>query len=205
MADLLDIGEVADRSGMAPSTLRYYERYGIIASIDRKGLRRQYSAQVLETLAVLALCQRVGMTLAEIKDFPGHRRRPALEGDRGSQARRDPRSDPRAGGRRRPAEPRPALLESEHVRLPVLPDRAERGAPRCGAPPTVRELETKEVLTPRSYPDVMGVRRNRDTTASRSQVPMASPSSVRQAEAVSASLTGEGPPPRVSRGRGGVA
>jgi DNA-binding transcriptional MerR regulator len=67
MAALLDIGEVARLSGMAPSTLRFYEREQLIASSERKGLRRQYPADVLATLAVVAICQRAGFSLAEIK------------------------------------------------------------------------------------------------------------------------------------------
>ena len=67
MSDLLDIGEVAARTGMAASTLRYYEREGILVSAERKGLRRQYQPNVLDTLAVVALCQRAGFSLAEIK------------------------------------------------------------------------------------------------------------------------------------------
>jgi DNA-binding transcriptional MerR regulator len=64
---LLDIGEVAARSGMAPSALRYYEGEGIIASADRKGLRRQFRPDVLTTLAVVAMCRQAGFTLEEIK------------------------------------------------------------------------------------------------------------------------------------------
>jgi DNA-binding transcriptional MerR regulator len=67
MDDLLDIGEVAARTGMAASALRYYEREGILVSADRKGLRRQYQPKALDTLAVVALCQRAGFSLAEIK------------------------------------------------------------------------------------------------------------------------------------------
>jgi DNA-binding transcriptional MerR regulator len=69
MADLLDIGEVAARSGMAPSTLRYYEREGIVASHDRHGLRRQYRPEVLDTLAIVGMCRRADFTLAEIKSL----------------------------------------------------------------------------------------------------------------------------------------
>jgi DNA-binding transcriptional MerR regulator len=65
--DLLDIGEVASQSGMAPSALRYYESEGIIASVDRKGLRRQFRPDVLTTLAVVAMCRQAGFTLEEIK------------------------------------------------------------------------------------------------------------------------------------------
>jgi len=64
---LLDIGEVASRTGMAPSALRYYESEGIIASVERKGLRRQFQPEIVTTLAVVAMCRRAGFTLEEIK------------------------------------------------------------------------------------------------------------------------------------------
>ncbi len=67
MPNELDIGEVAALSGMAASTLRYYERQGIIASHERKGLRRQFQPEVLDTLAMVALCQQAGFNLAEIR------------------------------------------------------------------------------------------------------------------------------------------
>jgi len=51
---------------MAPSTLRHYEHEGLIESLDRKGLRRQYPVDVLQTLAVVAICQEAGFSLAEI-------------------------------------------------------------------------------------------------------------------------------------------
>ena len=66
-SNVLDIGEVAARSGMAPSALRYYESEEIIASVDRKGLRRQFPADVLTTLAVVAMCRQAGFSLEEIK------------------------------------------------------------------------------------------------------------------------------------------
>lgn len=65
--DLLDIGDVAVRSGMAASTLRFYERERLIESVDRKGLRRQFRPDVLTTLAVVAMCRRAGFSLDEIK------------------------------------------------------------------------------------------------------------------------------------------
>jgi DNA-binding transcriptional MerR regulator len=64
---LLDIGEVASRSGLAPSALRFYESERIIESVDRKGLRRQFPPEVLTTLAVVAMCRQAGFTLEEIK------------------------------------------------------------------------------------------------------------------------------------------
>jgi DNA-binding transcriptional MerR regulator len=76
MVALLDIGEVAARSGMAPSALRFYEREGIVASEERKGLRRQFRPEVLTTLAVVALCREAGFTLEEIKVLLATRGRP---------------------------------------------------------------------------------------------------------------------------------
>jgi DNA-binding transcriptional MerR regulator len=67
MTELLDIGEVASRSGMAPSALRFYEREEIIESVERKGLRRQFRPDVLTTLAVVAMCRQAGFSLEEIK------------------------------------------------------------------------------------------------------------------------------------------
>lgn len=62
----MDIAEVARRSGAAPSALRYYEEKGLIRSIDRRGLRRQYAPEVLDQLALIALGRAAGLTLEEI-------------------------------------------------------------------------------------------------------------------------------------------
>lgn len=62
----LDIAEVARRSGFRPSTLRYYEKRGLITSDGRQGLRRQYDDGVLTRLALIALGQRAGYSLDEI-------------------------------------------------------------------------------------------------------------------------------------------
>ncbi len=69
MTDLLDIGEVASRAGMAPSALRFYERERIIESVERKGLRRQFDPDVLTTLAVVAMCRQAGFSIEEIKEL----------------------------------------------------------------------------------------------------------------------------------------
>lgn len=65
MADL-DIGEVVERSGVPPSTLRFYEEKGLIASVGRRGLRRQFNPEVLERLALIALGRAAGFLLDEI-------------------------------------------------------------------------------------------------------------------------------------------
>jgi DNA-binding transcriptional MerR regulator len=62
----LDISEVAQRSGLAASTLRYYEERGLIASIGRRGLHRLFDSKVLEQLTLIALGQTAGFSLDEI-------------------------------------------------------------------------------------------------------------------------------------------
>jgi DNA-binding transcriptional MerR regulator len=62
----LDIGEVARRSGLPPSTLRYYEEKKLIATTGRRGLRRLFDAGVLERLALIALGRAAGFSLEEI-------------------------------------------------------------------------------------------------------------------------------------------
>jgi len=62
----LDIGEVARRAGIPASTLRFYEEKGLLASVGRRGLRRQYDGNVLERLALIALGRSAGFSLGEI-------------------------------------------------------------------------------------------------------------------------------------------
>jgi DNA-binding transcriptional MerR regulator len=62
----LDIAEVARRSGMPASALRYYEEKGLIASIGRRGLRRLFDADVLERLALIEVGRAAGFSLDEI-------------------------------------------------------------------------------------------------------------------------------------------
>lgn len=62
----MDITEVAKRSGVPASTLRYYEEKGLIASVGRRGLRRTFDPRVLERLALIALGSAAGFSLDEI-------------------------------------------------------------------------------------------------------------------------------------------
>jgi DNA-binding transcriptional MerR regulator len=62
----MDIAEVAKRSGVPASTLRFYEEKGLIASTGRQGLRRIFRPVVLEKLALIALGQAAGFSLDEI-------------------------------------------------------------------------------------------------------------------------------------------
>jgi len=62
----LDIGQVSRRAGLPVSTLRFYEEKGLITPVGRRGLRRQFHADVLERLAFIALGRTAGFTLDEI-------------------------------------------------------------------------------------------------------------------------------------------
>lgn len=62
----MDITEVAQRSGLPASTLRFYEEKRLIASVGRRGLHRVFDPNVLERLALIALGRSAGFSLDEI-------------------------------------------------------------------------------------------------------------------------------------------
>jgi MerR family redox-sensitive transcriptional activator SoxR len=66
VANLLTIGEVARRSGVASSALRFYEDRGLIASERSGSGHRRYDRSVLRRIAFIVFAQRVGLTLEEI-------------------------------------------------------------------------------------------------------------------------------------------
>ena len=67
MADLLTIGEVSQRSGVASSALRFYEQRGLIASERAGSGHRRYPRSVLRRIAFIVFAQRVGLSLDEIQ------------------------------------------------------------------------------------------------------------------------------------------
>ena len=69
--DLLTVGEVARRSGYAPSALRYYEREGLIQAVRSAGNQRRYERHVLRRLAFVRAARVVGLGLEEIRDVLG--------------------------------------------------------------------------------------------------------------------------------------
>jgi MerR family redox-sensitive transcriptional activator SoxR len=66
MSELLSIGEVARRSGVAASALRFYEERGLISSERAGSGHRRYPRPVLRRIAFIVYAQRVGLTLEEI-------------------------------------------------------------------------------------------------------------------------------------------
>jgi MerR family redox-sensitive transcriptional activator SoxR len=75
MADLLTIGEVSRRSGVASSALRFYEQRRLIASVRAGSGHRRYPRAVLRRVAFIVFAQRIGLTLdeigAELAKLPG--------------------------------------------------------------------------------------------------------------------------------------
>jgi MerR family transcriptional regulator, redox-sensitive transcriptional activator SoxR len=66
MDSVLTIGEVARRSGVASSALRFYEERGLIASVRAGSGHRRFPRSVLRRIAFIVFAQRIGLTLEEI-------------------------------------------------------------------------------------------------------------------------------------------
>lgn len=62
----MDISELARASGLPASTLRYYEERGMIRSVGRKGLKRLFTPDALQKVALITLARQSGFSLAEI-------------------------------------------------------------------------------------------------------------------------------------------
>lgn len=65
----MDIAEVARRTGVPASTLRFYEKKGLLASVGRSGGRRNFGPGVLDQLALIALGQAASLSLDEIRSM----------------------------------------------------------------------------------------------------------------------------------------
>jgi len=63
----MTIGDVARRTGMRTSALRYYERLGVLPMASRRGGRRYYDASVLDALAIIRFAKHMGFSLAELR------------------------------------------------------------------------------------------------------------------------------------------
>jgi len=64
----LTIGEAARRSGVATSTLRFYEKRGLIRSVRTSGNHRLYHREMLRRISVVRVAQSLGLTLNEIAE-----------------------------------------------------------------------------------------------------------------------------------------
>jgi len=68
MSDVLTIGEVAERSGVATSALRFYEDKGLIQAERNDAGHRRYPRAVIRRVAFIVFAQRIGLSLDEIGD-----------------------------------------------------------------------------------------------------------------------------------------
>jgi MerR family transcriptional regulator, redox-sensitive transcriptional activator SoxR len=67
-SDLLPIGEVARRAGVAASALRFYEEQGLVTAVRAEGGRRHFPRSVLRRLAFVRAAQNVGLSLDEVRE-----------------------------------------------------------------------------------------------------------------------------------------
>ena len=68
-AQVLTVGELAARSGLSVSALRFYESKGLIRSGRTQGNQRRYHREVLRRVAVIKVAQRAGIPLSQIRDI----------------------------------------------------------------------------------------------------------------------------------------
>jgi MerR family redox-sensitive transcriptional activator SoxR len=65
----LKIGDVARQAGVAPSTLRYYEKVGLLPAPARISKRRHYDRQILGRIRIILIARDAGFTLSETRTF----------------------------------------------------------------------------------------------------------------------------------------
>lgn len=68
-SESMSIGEVARRSGVAATAIRYYESLGLLPRPPRAGGKRRYDESVLDWLALIALAREAGFTMREVKQL----------------------------------------------------------------------------------------------------------------------------------------
>ena len=161
MADLLTIGEVSRRSGVASSALRFYEERGLITSERAGSGHRRYPRPVLRRIAFIVFAQRIGLTLEEIGGelancLPTGRRRAAT----GRGCRAVERADRRADRRARAPQARPDRVH--RLRLPLArplqarQSRRPRRRPRRGAALLDRRPPAQRMTTACRQPFSLG-------------------------------------------------
>jgi DNA-binding transcriptional MerR regulator len=70
---LLTIGQLAAETGVPSSTIRFWERKGLLAPARRQSGQRRYEPTAARSVALLRLCQEAGLTLADIRRFRDER------------------------------------------------------------------------------------------------------------------------------------
>src|SRR5829696_7272261 len=78
MAESLTIGELARRTGVTTSALRYYDELGLVRPIQRVSGHRRYGVDAVAEVGVVRFFQEVGFTLAETQRLVSSRKRPSV-------------------------------------------------------------------------------------------------------------------------------
>ena len=65
--DTISIGEVAERTGLAPSAIRYYESEGLLSHPVRKGGKRAFPPDVVSRITVIRMARDLGFSLDDIR------------------------------------------------------------------------------------------------------------------------------------------
>ncbi len=66
--DLLTIGEVSRRTGVAVSALRFYEDLGLIAAVRTPGNQRRFARHMLRRISLIAVAKRLGVPLSDVQE-----------------------------------------------------------------------------------------------------------------------------------------
>jgi DNA-binding transcriptional MerR regulator len=152
----MDIAEVARRSGVPASALRFYEEKGLIVSIGRHGLRRLFDPGVLERLALIALARGAGFTLDEIARMFGPNGRPRIDrqmlADKADELDRTIR---RLSAMRKSLRHAAACPAPSHMECPTFRRLLRAAASGAIGAPAKKARRTpnqgKPALSPRSY------------------------------------------------------
>jgi MerR family redox-sensitive transcriptional activator SoxR len=65
----LSVGEVADLAGVAPSAVRFYEKYGLVTAVRTSGNARRFGEEASCRIRIARVAQRVGLTVREIAEI----------------------------------------------------------------------------------------------------------------------------------------
>lgn len=66
--ELLSIGEMSRRTGVAPSALHFYEKLGLIASTRTEGNQRRYARHMLRRVSLITVAKRLGIPLSGVQE-----------------------------------------------------------------------------------------------------------------------------------------
>lgn len=129
------ISQLAERSGVPVTTLRFYERAGLVPAERSSAGYRLYGQESLGRLDFIGAAKHLGLALEEIAELLGTWERGACAQVKADLRPRLARSLAEAEQRRAEVDGFIGELRRASAHLDALPDRAERCGPRCGFPP----------------------------------------------------------------------